>query len=357
MIWVRVMHMVSEEQDVWIGLLAYDSERSVRQLRLYEQAKPSGTSLIAFAPGDIDWERQQVRGLTMQRHNRISVVTRPLPHVVYNRIYLSGQAVAKRLDQMIGPDKVFNMHNQLDKWQYYTALHQSDLARYVPRTARYNLTKLIMWLQRGHIVFLKPSTGLTGKGVYRLWTYGDEIYGSEHRLRPSLRWSVRDKSLVDRLRQLTEGKPCLIQEGIDGLKVRGSSFDIRAYVQKGRGGRWGVSCMISRIADRKYFNTSMTKRITSAPRTLRVLFSNKTTINIVQEMTHVSLQTAKIMEKTFGHLGEACVDYTLDQQGRLWIIDVNGMPQKSILGGHVGKQLVNRVYRMPLDYAVYLASR
>ena len=54
-------------------------------------------------------------------------------------------------------------------------------------------------------------------------------------------------------------------------------------------------------------------------------------------------------------LGEICVDFALDEEGNLWIIEVNGKPDKNLFFYLKDEQLLKRLYSAPFKYAYFLA--
>jgi len=74
-------------------------------------------------------------------------------------------------------------------------------------------------------------------------------------------------------------------------------------------------------------------------------------------MNSISLQAAYLLEKNIGHLGEMGVDFCLDQQGKIWIIEINGRTQKKFVKRVNDKQLTATIYSKPIEYSRYLAKK
>lgn len=51
---------------------------------------------------------------------------------------------------------------------------------------------------------------------------------------------------------------------------------------------------------------------------------------ILRSLHEISVKTAQEAETHIGSLGELSVDFVLDEQSKLWIIELNGKPQKRI---------------------------
>jgi hypothetical protein len=50
------------------------------------------------------------------------------------------------------------------------------------------------------------------------------------------------------------------------------------------------------------------------------------------------------------------VDFGLDEQGRIWIIELNGKPMKSMFSALGDARLMKTVYERPICYALHLCS-
>ncbi|WP_177182671.1 YheC/YheD family protein [Paenibacillus sp. OV219] len=61
-------------------------------------------------------------------------------------------------------------------------------------------------------------------------------------------------------------------------------------------------------------------------------------------------------EEQLGLLGELSVDLVFDMQDKLWIIEINGKPHKSIYNDIPGVAFSTRIFQRPLEYAGYLAQ-
>jgi hypothetical protein len=80
------------------------------------------------------------------------------------------------------------------------------------------------------------------------------------------------------------------------------------------------------------------------------------TIENLNKMNSISLQAAHLVETKIGHLGEMSVDFCLDQQGKIWIIEINGKTQKKFIKRVNDEQLTATIYSKPIEYARYLAK-
>jgi hypothetical protein len=159
------------------------------------------------------------------------------------------------------------------------------------------------------------------------------------------------QEILDELLGLEE---FMVQQGIRMSQLDHKYFDIRVLVQKGILGEWTVSAITCRVAHEHYFNTSMCETIYDVTEILPRLFSPETMNEILRSLYEVSVKAAEEAETHMGSLGEMSVDFVLDEQSKLWIIELNGKPQKDIYKDL--KSFKRKIYSRPLEYAYYLSQ-
>ncbi|MFC5711789.1 YheC/YheD family protein [Thalassorhabdus alkalitolerans] len=77
---------------------------------------------------------------------------------------------------------------------------------------------------------------------------------------------------------------------------------------------------------------------------------------LMRELEQVSIEAAEYLDRfgTFGLLGELSIDFALDKENRLWIIEANGQPQKKIITKLDDEDSTIKIYKTPLEYGYYL---
>ncbi|WP_235427252.1 YheC/YheD family protein [Cohnella kolymensis] len=184
-------------------------------------------------------------------------------------------------------------------------------------------------LEKYKLLYIKPSYGSMGKSVYRveLKDSGD-IHISLHSLAP--RYICRkNENIQKKLDELLGLKKYMVQQGVHLLSQR--YFDIRVLVQKGILGEWMVSAITCRVAYEHYFNTSVCGTIYDVSEILPRIFMQEETNEILQSLYEVSVEASQEAETYMGSLGELSVDFVIDEHNKLWIIELNGKPQKKYI--------------------------
>jgi D-alanine-D-alanine ligase-like ATP-grasp enzyme len=211
-------------------------------------------------------------------------------------------------------------------------------------------------LEKYKLVYIKPYYGFKGQSVYRVeLTDNGDTHISLHNLTP--RYICRNnEGIQEKLDELFGQKKYMVQQGIRLSQLDNQYFDIRVLVQKGILGEWIVSTVTCRVAYEQYFNTSMCEAVYDAAEVLPRLFTPEKMNEIYRSLYEVSIKAAQKAETQMGSLGELSVDFVLDEQSKLWIIELNGKPQKNIYKDIKFFKYKRMIYSRPMEYAYYLTQ-
>lgn len=308
-----------------------------------------GLELVVVTPRGINWPAGEVQGLVWNGEVW-QEQTVPLPRALYNRFYGPKPKLINRLELVIGKNRVFNHVTRFDKGEIHRLLSRSPLNQYLPSTAPYARETLLQYINTFDQAIVKPQTGQFGSGVYWIRRQGRQFHLHQGTKSPIA--SFRSGAELLAYLEALDLKDCLIQKFIPLAEVGGRIFDVRLLVQKGEKGRWAVTGSISRLALRYSYITNLSHSLAPARETLKGAFPGE---DFLPELEKISLQAAPLVEEHLGSLGEISVDFGLEPTGRIWIIELNGKPMKSIFGALQDKELVRKIYEQPLRYAKYLA--
>lgn len=96
----------------------------------------------------------------------------------------------------------------------------------------------------------------------------------------------------------------------------------------------------------------MCEKVLPSEEILYHLYSPDRTQEMLQIIQDISIQVAACIENNGGyHLGEIGIDFGIDDNDLLWMIEINGQPQKNIYKKH---RTVQKVYENPIQYARFL---
>lgn len=332
--------------------------------------------LLVFSPKDINWSDKTTLGYLYNGQHWVKGVY-PLPNAVYNRRYTSRRKIVDRLEKLIGQGKVFNHITRLDKWKIYQILRDSHVQPYLPTTFLYSQSNLIKLLDKYGQVILKPRRGQLGRRVYLVEKTEDNEYRlfinmyknntvqesfhkqginiDEKLLVPARIKTTDQQKFVEEVQKLISKKPFIIQEFITLDQINHQIYDIRMYVQKDGTGLWTVSGGFSRVASPNSYISNLCIELKSHQE-LIMMKNNQFSLSNLSKIEKISIDVAKTIESKLGHFGELGVDFGLDQNGKPWIIEVNGRTQKKFIKRLKDSQLTKKIYSKPIKYAYFLAT-
>ncbi|MCC5909770.1 MAG: YheC/YheD family protein [Clostridiaceae bacterium] len=319
----------------------------------YESAACLGANLLLFKPSGIIWREQKIKGLLFSDGVWKKTYC-SFPLAVYNRCYSSKSSLAKKLESIIGREKVFNHITRFDKWKIYRILKNSEVHEYLPNTYRYSPENMLNLLRQNKKLILKPSMGHLGHSVYRLELAGNSEMQLFFKTNIPRLTTTSERDFVEEIKKITGTKSFILQQFISLEEKDKQIYDIRMVVQKNGIGKWDVSGGCSRQSLANYYLTNSPRRVISVDKLIAE--DNLVSEELIEQIKNISLQTAVRIEKGLGHMGELSVDFGVDSQGKPWIIEANGKPQKILIDRLKDDELSARVYLRPLEYAFYLAG-
>lgn len=336
-----------------VGILVASRMQRKNVLRQYLPHNKTGLKLFCFMESSIDWSRRRIVGLH-RMNGRWAIGEFAFPSVVYNRCYGKGLQTIERLAAAIGGDHCFNHINRFDKLDIYRCL-SNGLGDFLPHTAAFDKEQSVLALIRHKEIFFKPLYGNRGVGVYRAELQpSGEVHVGHHYFTPEIIFNSIGE-FQEHINTLVEFTPFIVQKGVRIMQVDERAFDIRALLQKDGRGRWSVTNLVSRVAFKGSYNTSIFEKACLTREVLERLYPQGTVRSVLRSLEAIGLKAAEILDADPRYrLGEFCVDFALDNDGRAWIIELNGQPQKDIYD-EIADQCA--VYERPLQYARYLSGR
>ncbi|WP_138494301.1 YheC/YheD family protein [Paenibacillus pinistramenti] len=221
------------------------------------------------------------------------------------------------------------------KWEKTKVLLKNErLSRYIPETRLLSSEQLKLMLEQYHLVFIKPDRGTYGIGVMSMEQYQEDPQEPESPWLYKLRSGIESRifNSVDEvdplLKERTNGKPYLIQRGIELLTYENRKFDLRVLVQKNPKGAWETTGMIGRIAGQQKIITNYHSGGKTAP--VEELFKNylqpKGLASLIIELRRLGERVGGQLERKYDRLQEIGLDIAVDADFRPWILEVNTLP-------------------------------
>ena len=167
---------------------------------------------------------------------------------------------------------------------------------------------------------------------------------------------IRKKYILKQtIEKFIKGRQYVIQQGISLIKYEGHKTDVRVLLQKNRSGFWIVAGMFANIA---FKDSTITNYHEAKGVIYKELYSklieNMQSVPSYEQISEKAIFFAKHVEKAFGEFGELGLDIAIDQNGDIWFIEANTMPDRYV--GYIEESeedSLNR-FRPLLEYSKYL---
>lgn len=211
------------------------------------------------------------------------------------------------------------------------------LRKYIPDTYLYTIRRLKQMLRSYSSVFIKPNYGTGGTGIIKVTNFRNSYevcFGEKRKY-------VQSGSLNQLIGSYqVKSQPYLIQRGLQLAQYKGTIFDIRIYMQKPTS-KWSMSGMVARIATKNNYVTNYHKGGFGAPldRVLNsFLKNNQSQVNQkLYTIKNLSYTIATTLNRWHPNIRELGIDFGIEENGRIWIIEANMMP-----GHQLFKQLPDK---------------
>lgn len=292
----------------------------------------------------------------------------PIPGVIYDRcLYRSAResaAVAAFLGGLPKAGWRLWSRGLPGKLSVYNTLSRSpDVIDFLPPTLSYTGSKsLSRALATFHgEVFMKPSGGSQGRRT---------LYISL-RDQGSVRLQGRDRSndifsrlialpeLPEWVSRFTAKRRFLMQPFLHLHSRSGNPFDVRALVQKNAKGLWSLTG----VAVREGAGLGLTSNLHGggtallAQPYLAAEFGAETAASVLATIRRLSRLVPTLLESSFGRLGELGIDFGIDREGKVWLLEVNSKPGREAFKQTGEQPAATKAIENPLHYTRYLLLR
>lgn len=323
-----------------------------------DAAEEAGLTLYYFTLGDVDLEQLTVTGW-LRVDGEWQRYTVPWPDVFYDQAHKVNGAEARILNHLYEGSIPINSARTLGKWGCYDLLRRfDDTSALLPETVLYQMPDDLLGMMRKHqALYIKPEWGSNGQGIARAWATGDGVLGWRDAVSGEEQVSLSAAELLELIAQSSRRNLLIIQQGIPLFEIESRPTDIRVGMRKDGAGEWRLAYNESRIRiARPGAITTNWKRGSSwvvFPEGLDLLATSEEEAHTVwSTLQGASLTIARRLEESLGPLGELGLDLGFDRDRRLWLIEVNVMPNKSTYPTVNG--VIDPVYTRTIAYATYL---
>jgi len=327
-------------------------------------ARTVGMEVLCFGPEDVDRSVRRVRASRFLGQSQgWTHEVAPLPDVLWNRYLKRDQgALLLWFAQQAIP---FINGAYLNKWETYQWLRQDEALRpHLPETALLTEAAVAFeMLERHPVVFLKPVTGAAGKGIIRGRPAGSGLMQLDYisAATGGMKHVYVGREQLDRwLSRTSRTSRYIVQQGLALNAFHGRIADLRVLVQKDGEGEWRITGMGCRVAGHGRFTANLHTGGQGVPAELlldAVYLDAASRERACEEVERLALRAANRIQEEAGPMGELGLDFGIDRGGRIWLIEGNGQPGRTIFE-HMGRMdLADLAHLRPVQYAKFLAAR
>jgi hypothetical protein len=329
-------------------------------------ARDMNVLCFLFNASDVAAERQMVRGVTLvgsKGRETWKFYQFPLPDVVYNRVpsRKAENFPAVRSCKELFAAKGIPMFNErfLSKREMYQWLEAdprtSDL---VPATERLrNPERLRAFCRRHDLVFLKPTGGSLGMGIFKVKRHGENYSVRFRRKSTHVSQSFgQPVSLFHFVKAYNSRSVYMMQQGIHLRSYQGNATDFRVHLHKNAVGRWESAGIGAKVAGRGAVTTHVHNggRVLSGDKVLAEWYGTDAE-RMLERMVDASVRVAEAFEAKMHHpVGELGLDVGVDDLDRIWVFEGNAKPGRAIFRHPDLKEAGRRSARLVIEFATYL---
>lgn len=358
-----------------IGLMTSSSTRSVvnpfgrhsELIKSFLRAGANKAFYFAFDPRDINWEDETVVAYFLDGNGRWQRKVVSLPDVVYNRL---PSRRAEKSAAMLSLKERFLRRNIpifnwsfFDKWDVYAMLqHDREASPHVPESyIDPSPEQIKQLLEKHHFIYLKPTAGSLGKGIYRITFHKNKGYFARYRHngRNVLLRFTKFPGLM-KLLGLPRGRMrnYVSQQGIRLLELDKCPIDFRFHMNKNGRNEWVVSGIGAKKAGRGSVTTHVRTggQVMDPEKALMRIYSPEKTRAVLHEAKVTAIKLAEAIERNYKYrIGELGFDLGIDVDGRIWMFEANAKPGRSIFRHPALKAQGRETLALIVEHCIYLA--
>jgi hypothetical protein len=232
-----------------------------------------------------------------------------------------------------------------DKLTKYNLLAKSPgLISALPKTRSMTKRHFRSLIKRYDKVIAKPSRGSGGVGVISVSSKGRRIY--------KIHYGTKKKTIsglspaYSYIRRKTKGASYIVQRKIALARVNGRPFDARVMVQRKKGSGWVLTGRLAKIAGAGYIITNIARskgKVVPLSTAIRKSDIHGASVSRIQSrMDRIAIRTAEQLRKYY-RIRTVGLDAGIDRNGKVWIIEANFTPSKSLFLKLKDKSMYKRI--------------
>ncbi|UHA72420.1 YheC/YheD family endospore coat-associated protein [Paenibacillus sp. 481] len=334
-----------------------------------------GVTVLVFSPLHIDWDNMSV---TAYHYHAGGWETRhvALPALVYDRCTYANEMQHYRTKVAMSRMQRAGIRwlgiGLGGKWDIFRSLSTCpDLAPIMPPTTVYKGMKALAEQLNHHDanVFLKPQGGSHGRSTLHVRrARADEGQRTMYPLQ--VRGRNRDNSLVQKGFSTVESglqwidhfiskRRYIVQPYLSLTDQEERPFDVRVLMQKNERGQWKFTGMAVRVG----CSTSVTSNLHGGGHSVQALpflieqFGPSEAERLASTIRHYSKLIPPALEQRHGRLSELGLDFGIDRNAHLWLLEVNSKPGRNVFSQSGERDAALKSVEYPILYARHVMVR
>lgn len=336
-------------------------------IREFLRAGNGNAYFFAFTPRDINWEQSTVLGYFSNPDGSWTRRSVPLPDVVYNRLASRAADVSPSMEQLkmrfLRKNIPFFNWSFYNKWDVYRMLEGNKEAyKHVPEsTINPTPERLKDMLHRHRFLYLKPTGGSLGKGIYRITYSPGKGYFARFRRggHNTLLRFQKFSSLVAMLGSKSGRlRNYVAQQGVRLIEINNCPIDFRFHLVRNSSNQWVVAGVGAKMAGKGSVTTHIKNggTLMTPEQALGRVFGDRAS-DVLDRMKGVSIKLAEaIQDSSRHHVGELGFDIGIDTSEKIWMFEANSKPGRSIYKHPALKSEGRETLNLVFQHCLYLAK-
>lgn len=358
--------IIVKEKDIFLGpfigiLIRKKKLSKINILRTFSKHyEQLGGVLVAFSIPYMDKHSQMIKGVIYNPETDQWVkAVFPYPSSIFRKISLSWNHYLYSLYV----NRIINQRG-FDKWMVHERLAMiQGIKEYLPATTLYRTQDDILYfLQQYDNIYIKPTAGYMGRRIIKISKEKDVFIVQRRKGKRKVKtYQMTNSELHSFLEENVVQEKYIIQQGINLMSHRNQLIDFRVIIAKNEYGNWHDFGMIAKYGRRK----SIVSNISSGGAAEMGEITIKKMLGLTDDevdklrlkVSQIAVEVAKGMEKAFDvSYGDLSLDIGIDQDHRVWIIEVNGLGDHTIAIDAGNPELYHEIIRANLLYAKKIAG-
>lgn len=318
---------------------------------------------FGFSLKDVNWTQNTVTATIPRKEGGWVTKVIPLPDVIYNR------SPSRRAEKLMSINHLkqrfikrgiplFNW-SFFDKWDVYNLLEGTDAFKFVPESLiNPSAAQIRQLLEKHKFIYLKPTGGSLGIGIYRLTYNPKKGYFARYR-RAGRNVLLRFSRFEGLMKMLNQSRRIsyVAQQGIRLIEIDGCPIDFRFHMTKNANNQWVVAAIGAKKAGKGSVTTHVRTggMLMTPDQVMKQIFGSRAD-SVLNDAKETAVKLAEAIERNSRHtLGELGFDLGIDQQEKVWMFEANSKPGRSIFKHPRLKDQGRASLKHLYDYCLYLS--